>query len=653
MERQITRAVVSRALALLCAWGRYGSIGLLHLSVYPWYEELRLLEEYVLRAQAEVVLPDGVITAVRADLLSLCRSIASVHPTLWHQHLLTEPPASRNRQAYAKRLFPRLHQQVVAAIAQERGCTEAEAGALLTLFVQHGLAGLIDRHLASATGTSHESVALARAVAAARRLAVGLDPTPQAEIEHSVPLLFRSIETARIPLSLEPLLTKRPSTYRRIRWGRMLRFGVPSIAKSRSKRQAGWWSKPAAPKRTASEEADNSAEKRLIAEFARLSGLTPKEAKDRLRNVLTYGVLGLLPKGTWYSLFDARLMSWLRLMRFGHVEGALLWSDIYRAAERYSAELGITPPASQLLRGVYTSIQKPRFWHGGKGIAVINVHARLPQVVTDRPRLHAAWIVVRIKLDLAVTDVGPAADHSYLLLVVDAETELPVGAWLSAQSPRSREVGLALYQAIWHPGKLDWPIRGIPRLIRMPKALVIDGQHDLERAAALLLTTLDVTDASLLRGKKRILRLLDDIKAQFPDQARRVAGQQPVMVSQALRALLDWLQPRCFPAHRSPKVRKSIRELLVGMPGHDTPAAGWLLPVLGTVEVHEDYVLRDRHGRRFTSQHVTAEPGTLLSYRTFPYFLPVGDTVPAPGGIFIEMNGEGRQNLHYAKEGRG
>ncbi len=139
----------------------------------------------------------------------------------------------------------------------------------------------------------------------------------------------------------------------------------------------------------------------------------------------------------------------------------------------------------------------------------------------------------------------------------------------------------------------------------------------------------------------------------MPDEVRRVTGQQPTPASQALRTLLDWLQPRCFPAHRSPKVAKSIREQLVGVPGHDTPAAGWLLPVLGTVEVHEDYVLRDQYGRRFTSQDVTAQPGTLLPYRAFPYFLPVGDTIPAPGGIFVEATDAGRLSLHYAEEGTG
>lgn len=283
-------------------------------------------------------LSEVVVDAVRADLLSLCWSIHAVHPGLWQQHLLTEPPHTRNRALYANRLLPSLRQQIVAELARTEGSNLETADALLTTLLEHGLAGFVDRHLADGSGTSDITAALARALTPARHMSAGIDPDAQAEIERLVPLLLDALETAGIPLSIEPFLSKQPSTYRRITWGRRLRFGVPTINRRRQQRRSRRRSGKSGanyhhpPRRS-------EAETTLVTSFARLSGLTPKEAEDRLRNVVTYGVLGLLPKGNWETLIDARLLSWLRLMRFGHVPNAVLWPEIYHGAERLCAEI--------------------------------------------------------------------------------------------------------------------------------------------------------------------------------------------------------------------------------------------------------------------------------------------------------------------------
>jgi hypothetical protein len=596
MQASVAGVAISRVCGIIRAWDQYGYLGLLHLSDYPFYEEMRLTEEYVRKLPADNALIPQALPLVRADVIALCRGIQNAYPPLWHQNLLYEPCGSIARERYQKRLFSPIHEHLVAAISQVRPCTEAEAEELFTLFIQQGLPGIIDWRFSKILGNKYNATYLTRINHILDLLCVGLPSSVRVEIECLTACLFTAIQNTGIQLPLVPLLKDAPSSRRRVRLGRRITFGVPSIVRQKHRKHKTSWpttSRRYTPRQIQKSSTKTAVEQQLITMFANLVPLNESEATSRLRNVITYGVLGFLPKSQWYDIVDGRLLSWLRLIKFGHVERAVPWSQVYGFAQAYSANLGITIPSSQILRAIYKSIAKPRHWHGGRGLAVVNAHQRLPRIRTERPRLHNAWIIIKIKLNLKLLDTarGDVAYSCYLLLVVDEETQLPVGGWISVDQPQSREVGLAIYQAIWHPGAIQWPIRGIPQVIRIPQGLVADGCEDIQRAASYLLADVDVTSQVISKGKRRILRMVEDIKDHAAEEVYRVSGRDIPSESRALRIVLDWLLPHYFPHHRTPAVRASTRENLVGMPGYDTPAAGWLLPVTGMAEIVENDIV--------------------------------------------------------------
>jgi hypothetical protein len=241
------------------------------------------------------------------------------------------------------------------------------------------------------------------------------------------------------------------------------------------------------------------------------------------------------------------------------------------------------------------------------------------------------------------------------LLVLDTATERPVGYWLSTTAPTSREVGLLLYQAIWHPGALTWPLRGVPDCIHLPEMLVTDGTHDLERAATWLLSTIETItrrqmDYALRTKLPYAAKLLDTVAEHAPDYIRSTTGCEAVTLQQAMDALRTWLHvdkitrtdlreqdyPKadCFPNHNAPDVPASIAQYGVALPGHHLPAAGWLLPVAE----HTATTMRDAvayRGSLYTDAGFRSEPGHELAVRMFPYWYRDMEQ-----GIFVETAAE-------------
>jgi hypothetical protein len=352
----------------------------------------------------------------------------------------------------------------------------------------------------------------------------------------------------------------------------------------------------------------------------------------------------LLPRATWHDVFDSRLISWLRLIRFGRLDGTLKWPTVYQCLCSYSRELGIASPSAQVAHAVFNSIAKPSYWHGGKGEAVDGVvRQRGTLSLVGRPRLHAAWLIISFFLDVKLP--SGIRKRYYALLVVDEGSELPVGGWLSETPPNSREVGLAIYQSIWHPAVIGWPLHGIPEVIRIPAALVTDGLTDLRRAAPYLLTELAIVKKMSLEGKSRIVHMRDDIRKEGAAVVQAAFNGEAVPAGVVLHTLLSWLIPRCFPNHRAAPVWPSIRGPGLAMPGHDTPAAGWLLPVTGDVETVQDGV-RSQAGL-YRSAWFRPEPGQRLKRREFPLFYPKVDAADPEPGIFVEAIDDGIEQLHY------
>jgi hypothetical protein len=188
---------------------------------------------------------------------------------------------------------------------------------------------------------------------------------------------------------------------------------------------------------------------------------------------------------------------------------------------------------------------------------------------------------------------------------------------------------LALYQAIWHPGGQNWPLHGIPETLQVPQGLALNGLHDLHQSAAFLLMEIDTRRKQPQNGLKHIKAMLKVIRTEgvaylaetlLPDE--RTGGT-------IINTLQTWLDERYFPDHTPAPVWESVRRYGVCMRGHDTPAAGWLLPVVGEAETTAQGVIYQ--GEQYSSPYVMFEPEQRLPVRGYPYYYPQREH-----GIFVQ-----------------
>jgi hypothetical protein len=484
-DRHITRHAIGMLLHLLGMFSTYDAIGLLSLTHDMAADELLLLEDQAAYIKAITPNVAEVLGELRADIIALYDGLRSVHPELWQPHLFNEPLHSNARSYYCKRLYPRLRRRIIAAIAKYRSCDEATAAQLFDCFVERGLAGMAEMRAGLDRAAAQDALERQRLLTALTFITIGMASWAQQECERLVLHLLAAARAVGLPNSLKPLIDQFPSSPLRIRWGRRFWFGLPSIMQrkqrhrcaSRIRGSRGRTAKP----QTNQQPKPPSREDKLVEIFAELAQLDAQDARNRVRNFLTYGVLGLLPRGQWRWVLDPQFMSWLYLIKLGHLDGAVMWSEVLQAASDYTQLLGVPRPSAQVLRAIFNSLPKPSYWHGGKGRSVHGMHQRATLNVKDRPQLHRVWFVLPITIRLSL---GNTKQRVYfLLLIVDEASGLPVGGWLSETAPGLREVRLALYQAIWHPGIIDWPLHGIPKTVRIPAELLRSEIGHLEERA--------------------------------------------------------------------------------------------------------------------------------------------------------------------------
>jgi hypothetical protein len=421
----------------------------------------------------------------------------------------------------------------------------------------------------------------------------------------------------------------------------------------RQRRQRQYWNRVAPHKNTTNQTSTNPDADRLVDAFARLADLDAGDVRTLLRDFITYGLLGLLPRAVRVHAIYEPLVSWLALIKWGRLPGSVPWLEVVRQVNRYGEQLDLPGSFSpQLARSIFNSIAKPDYWHGGQGDAVARVRQRATVTADDIPRLHRAWLLAPVQMPLSVGDGHLQLWHG--LLVFDHESQLPMGACFSQHPPGMREVQLALYDAIWHAGDFGWPLHGIPETIHIPQELAAEGLEDLEKAAAFLLMEIDTQRKKPWLGLKAVKKVLDDVRKRGGERVRQVIGERDdLQAGQITQVLLSWLKETSFPDHNPAHVPQSIRRHGVVMPGFDTPAAGWLLPVVGEVETVTNGVVHQ--GTRYSSPWFHSEPGQKRPYRAFPFFFPASDTGDAEGtqdALFVEVRcGSNTILYHLTRKG--
>jgi hypothetical protein len=236
------------------------------------------------------------------------------------------------------------------------------------------------------------------------------------------------------------------------------------------------------------------------------------------------------------------------------------------------------------------------------------------------------------------------------MLVFDRGSQLLMGACFSKNPPGMREVRLAIYEAIWHPAEPGWYLHGIPETIQIPEELATEGLYDLQQAATFLLSDIDTRYKKPWLGLKAVKQVLDTVRKQGGEEIRQVLGiHNELHVGQIMQVILRWVKTLYFPAHSGAPVPRSIRVHGVAMPGFDTPAAGWLLPVTDSVKTMTNGVVVYK-GTRYTSPWFHSDVGKHYPCRTYPFYVPCPDMQDEDRneqGLFIEIEHQGERQLRY------
>jgi hypothetical protein len=402
------------ARGLVYSYLQHGHIGLLLYSPCPYLNALLLLEhQQQFVGAGEEQPPDDVWATVRADIIAYYYAAQSVHPKLWNERLLHEPANTPTRQHYQhKHLWHNQRTRFIAAIQQQRGCTEEEATRLLDILSQHGLPDLIDWRRGASGNQTRATLEEQRYQHMLAHHLSSLHPDDRQEIETMFRHLLAAMQQSKVALPIAMLLNDYPSSHRRRRLGRRFWFGLSNIIQRREsrrhRRQRQWYSsigKQQQKRDTQRQQTHDDTANRLVAAFAEQAGLEARDARTLLRDVITYGPLGLLPRAARMHALYQPLESWLALIKLGRLTGSVPWLQVVAQVNTYREQLGLPHHLSpQLTRVVFNSIAKPSYWHGGQGEAVARVRQRATVHADRIPRLHATWVLAPVQMPITGQD---------------------------------------------------------------------------------------------------------------------------------------------------------------------------------------------------------------------------------------------------------
>jgi len=607
----------------------YRMIGLLTLSDYAPTDVLIWLERTMSQQEAACENPLTMLATLRRDLVAIYRAFERVDSTLWKRDLLDSPVVSEARTYCQRCILPEQRTQIIAAIQTQYDYSEDEAATIFTLMVERSGFGVIDWRCGiplEQAGHNWEKRRLRRIL---KHHLGALKPEQLNHIESQVHVLKEAMQKSGVTVSLIQLLNSQPYGSFRRRLNRRLPLAYGQVQFFR--RNDSWERRKHRHYRSRFRESPHGFEDNPLARASALVEHFSSDEKDganRLYQVRTYGGIGFIPKDDWLSLIDSRLLALLKFYKFVRIEGRFDMQQALQQVNSYAKQLGLTPLSAQLAKALNGAMQKPRRWNGGESERTAMVRTNAKVVLPGKPWLHRVWRLFHIPLSLpiAASAFSTASERSHLLLVVDLGSQLPLGLWVSAHPPRITEVGLALFQSIWHPGVLDWLLRGAPEMIQLPASLLADNAHNnayLSRAATWLLMQVqivdDATQTTILKKLPVTQALIDDLVFVGLDTIRHQQAVSPLTVKNVQDALLSWIRmsKKGF-ANHTPGLDDPV-SVMYGLttPAFQTPVAGFLLPAVGEARTVKNGVLIG--DRFYTSANCAFAIGQMVKYHTFPY----------------------------------
>jgi hypothetical protein len=625
------------ARGIIASYIEYRDIGLLRACNLLGADELLLLETLSDDIAQLTDRPAIVKAELQTQTLALVHVLAHIdhQPSLLQQDLFHQPSDSLRRDEYRRLITPELQEEVVVGLTSYLG-DSAISESLFQDFHGAGWYAMFHRLV----GVSLEEFRLQRTL---HKHIDALDRGFSQQIETGVTHFRSASQEASVAVPLSHLLNDRPSSKKRLNFGRRIWFGAPAMMKRKQqwRRRHRGIVRPVKKLMLLRDEEELAhaltPENRLANSYSNKAGETIEDTRHIIRSVATSGVLGFFSREDCLSACDPRISEYIELIKFGHIAGAVNFGVLHKQVAVSSAMLGIPPLSAQLVEVLYNFLRKASRWNAGAGSAVDGIVLRQTLIAKAR-RLNEVWLIIHVTLKLRLIDEAGhlISETCHVLIVIEQATERPIGCWVSATPPTKVELGLAIYQSIWHPWIPDWPIRGIPKHILIPAALARAGLLDVERAAAFLMTTLQVTQNKIWQGPRdqNEVDMVERLRIFGPNHVRRLFHTDRVTCAQAQVGLLQYLRTdeKAFPFHWVAPLDAKLQDVGLGMPGHSTAAAGWLLPEGDAVISVAEGVIFD--GALYTNSWLRFQPGQTFRRRAFPYTYPLQTP-----GFFIEDKG--------------
>lgn len=631
-DSALCRTEREMAFGMMKAVAQHGDVGLYYASDRPEAGLILALERFL--HQRHVERDSARAAQLTQDVRVLVATFAAVLPQRPHllSQLLFSPVQSAQRASSCAQLPEDVQQQTLAYLVTQGHAAPSQATDLLRVLLTGGLPALLAwRGGASPTeaGTTTDHARMDQLID--HHLAA-LSPDLRQEVMRLARCLYAAVAETQVAVSLQRVLGDQPFSAYRQRLKRRLPVGYGAVQHDRQmraqQRRVARHAVPAmrTPRTGVRPSSRAAAAAQLLGAFARIADLDARDAANRLYQTWTYGGIGLLQRDCWAESLAPPLLSLLTYAKLIRIEGRLPFGQARSLVNRYAEHLGCAPLSAQVCRALLSCFPKPARWNSGESERIATVRKTAGVVMPGTPWLHRVWRICVFPLAVPVTATpdSPASAQCHLLLLIDLGSQLPLGCWVSATPPGLREVKLALFHAFWHPGALDWPLRGAPELLQVPEELLptsID-RHDLHAALVWSMVDLQLvklaTQDQLLHQLDTAAKIVEDLIYGGLEELRLSMRQQPQTVKAVQDAVVAWLRqsPVCYGHHRSGQYVASVRRGYAA-PGYDTPAAGLLLPSVGVAKTIRGGVLVD--GVRYTAPGIVWEPGLPIPYRRFPY----------------------------------
>lgn len=307
--------------------------------------------------------------------------------------------------------------------------------------------------------------------------------------------------------------------------------------------------------------------------------------------------------------------------------------------------------------GLCNHFPKDEYYNGGDGEATAGVPRRKSLKLDGVARLHEEWLLVAVVLPIDLVDhsLRSLTAECIALCVFDCGSERAVTCCVYVGAIGTVELGLTLYDAIWHPHHIKWPLRGLPEQILLPAPLAQGDLGSIREAAYWMHARVETVSRADLKEKLSrhpfVKGTIEKLQARYTPArlpGRRRAPRQQMTVQGAQTDIRTWLLEHGFTQdHRVEHacVPLEIRERGYVMPGTDTIVAGYLLPIVDTdVPTVRDGV--EYQGFVYKHPDAGIEPGYTVTIRALQQgsrrpqtvFAAYGDP---PGLRYLELAGRG------------